>query len=83
MSYMNCNLYHFAGNNPIRYLDSDGRSERDTSNVKLSDHFKSDKYRIKNKIAEFISARKCEAYKIEVNWNDKFTIGPEGAKFGE
>lgn len=20
---------------------------------------------------------------FEVNWNDKFTIGPEGAKFGE
>ena len=49
--------------------------------IDKNERYKSD--RIKNKIAEFISAGKCEAYKIEVNWNDKFTIGPEGAKFGE
>ena len=38
----------------------------------------------KNKIAEIISLGQCKAYKIEIIWNDKLTIGgPEGFKFGE
>ena len=115
MLHINFNLYHYAGNNPILYLDPDGRAERDNSNVKLSDHFKSDKFG-REILYHYLygNEKKCDsedwqnymrsnetlsleiATKVldnfnslissnnfEVNWNDKFTIGPEGAKFGE
>lgn len=26
MPHINCSLYQYAGNNPVKYLDSDGRA---------------------------------------------------------
>ena len=31
MSYINCSLYHYAGNNPVKYLDPDGLETYDSS----------------------------------------------------
>ena len=28
MSHINCSLYHYEGNNPVKYLDPDGRADK-------------------------------------------------------
>ena len=37
VSHINFNLYHYAGNNPVKYLDPDGRMDWDTFTVEIGD----------------------------------------------
>ena len=39
-NYANLHVYHYAGNNPVRYTDPDGREDEDGIIAKISNYFK-------------------------------------------